>query len=288
MPVTGAVSALIVNYRSYAEVDACLAALRSASPALEVVVVDHASDGRALDAVRATHAGVTFVPVAENPGFGAGVNRAARHASGRYLLVLNPDTLVEKGTVERLAGWLESHPRVAVVGPQVRTMDGRVEASARAFPGWSTVLGGRSTWLSRVWPDNPLTTRNLLSGRHARDPIDVDWVSGACMMVRRGAFDEVEGFDERFFLYWEDADLCRRLADAGWTVTYHPGCRAAHAGGRSSAHQPAASAVAFHRSAFRYFWKHGGPGRRLLAPAVWLALAARLGVVLAFGTRARD
>jgi GT2 family glycosyltransferase len=281
------VSAVIVNYRSYPELDACLAALGAAGVS-DAVVVDHATDGAALGAVRARHGAVTFVPVADNPGFGAGMNRGVARAAGRFLLLLNPDTRVAADTPSRLAEWLSTHPRCAVVGPQVRTTDGRLEASARRFPSWSTVLGGRSTWLSRAWPGNPLTRRNLLVDPAQDAPVDVDWVSGACMLVRREAFEAVGGFDERFFLYWEDADLCRRLAGRGWTVSYHPACVVTHAGGRSSAHRPRASAIEFHESAFRYFWKHGSAARRVLAPFVWLALAARLAARLATRPRAHD
>jgi GT2 family glycosyltransferase len=281
-------SAVIVGYRSYAEVDDCLGALAAADPSIEAVVVDHASDAAALEALRARHPGVTFLPTSDNPGFGAGMNRGVARASGALLLLLNPDVRVDPQAPGRLADWLDAHPRSAVVGPRVRTADGRLEASARRFPSWSTVLGGRSTWLSRVWPGNPLTRRNLLVDPARVAPADVDWVSGACMLVRREAFEAVGGFDERFFLYWEDADLCRRLADHGWTVSYEPGAVVTHAGGRSSAHRPVASAVAFHASAFRYFWTHGSPARRLLAPLVGLALAARLAATLALGARARD
>jgi GT2 family glycosyltransferase len=283
----GSISAIVVNYRSYGEVDECLAALRAAGLS-DTVVVDHATDAAALDVLRERHAGVTFVACADNPGFGTGMNRGVARSGGRFLLLLNPDTRVAPDAPARLADWLAAHPRCAVVGPQVRTPDGRLEASARRFPSWSTVLGGRSTWLSRRWPGNPLTRRNLLVDPTQAAPVDVDWVSGACMLVRRAAFEAVGGFDERFFLYWEDADLCRRLADRGWTANYHPGCMVTHIGGRSSAHRPLASAIAFHESAFRYFWKHGSAAQRVLAPAVWLALAGRLAARLALRPRARD
>lgn len=274
------VSAIIVNYRSYAEVDECLRALHASAPRLEAIVVDHASDTAALDALRVRHPQVGFVATDANPGFGAGMNRGAARAAGRLLLLLNPDTRVEADTPHLLAEWLARHPRCAVVGPQVRTGDGQLEASARRFPSWSTVLGGRSTWLSRVWPRNPWSRRNLLADPARLEPREVDWVSGACMMVRREAFEAVGGFDERFFLYWEDADLCRRLANAGWSVSYHPGCRVTHLGARSSTQRPRATIVAFHRSAYRYFWKHGSTARRLLAPVVGIALAARMAVSL--------
>jgi GT2 family glycosyltransferase len=274
------VSALIVNYRSYEETDRCLESLRASSLAPECIVVDHASDEPALARLRRVHPDVRFVATAENPGFGAGINRAATLAQGDLLLVLNPDTVVDTDVVARLTRWMDSHPQTGIAAPLVATSGGAIEASARTFPGWSTVLGGRSTWLSRAWPSNPLSRRNLLTGPDVREPIDVDWVSGACMLIRRDAFDAVSGFDEGFFLYWEDADLCCRVGLAGWRVTYYPGCRVTHRGGRSSRHRAIGSAIAFHRSVFRYYLKHGGRWRFILAPAVFAALHVRLGVEL--------
>jgi len=275
------VSVLIVNFRTYDETDRCLESLRSASFATECIVVDHGSDEPALARLRRVHPDVRFVATAGNPGFGAGVNRAAALTRGDLLLVLNPDTIVDCDVIPRLSAWMDSHARTGIVAPLIATADGAIEASARAFPGWSTVLGGRSTWLSRAWPSNPLSRRNLLTGSEVREPIDVDWVSGACMLIRRDAFDAVGGFDEGFFLYWEDADLCRRLGIAGWRVTYYPGCRVTHRGGRSSRHRAIGSAIAFHRSVFRYYLKHGGRWRFVFAPVVFAALQMRLGVELA-------
>lgn len=275
------VSALIVNYRSYDETSRCLASLGPASPEIECIVVDHATDPDALAGLRRAHPQVLFAAGNENPGFGAGINRAARLARGRLLLVLNPDTIVGPDVIDTLSAWIDTRHDTALVGPLVHAADGSIEASARAFPGWSTVFGGRRSWLSRRWPSNPLSRRNLLTGSDVVNPIDVDWVSGVCMLIRREAFEAVGGFDERFFLYWEDADLCRRLKQAGWRIAYHPGCRVVHLGGRSSRHRAVPATLAFHRSVYRYFIKHGGSWRYALAPFVFVALQARLGVSVA-------
>jgi hypothetical protein len=111
-------------------------------------------------------------------------------------------------------------------------------------------------------------------------PIDVDWVSGACVLVRRRAFDDIGGMDPRFFLYWEDADLGRRLKDRGWRTLYHPGVEAVHRVGASSQHAPVRSAVAFHGSALRYYSKHANPAARLAMPLIAVGLGLRLVVLL--------
>jgi GT2 family glycosyltransferase len=272
------VSVLIVNYHAYAELSDCL---RSLAPFLlddvEVIVVDHAGEPAAAKALRDDYLWVQLLEVDRNPGFAAGVNHAARAARGEYLLLLNPDCLVDEDVVHDLARWLADHPTVGAAGALVREPDGSIQSSARSFPNVTTGFAGRTTWLSRMWPGNPWTRRNLVPAGASPEPITVDWVSGACMMVRRSAFDAVGGMDERFFLYWEDADLCRRLKSAGWPTVYYTRTGITHLTGRSSAREPTQSLVAFHRSAYLYFRKHGRYAT-VAAPLVFLVLYARLGL----------
>lgn len=278
------VAALIVNYRTYEDLGRCLSALDRFEPSAAIVIVDYESHPGAVAELQQRWPRVRVLPTAGNDGFGAGVNRAAREAlQATRLLVLNPDTRLEAPIVEALDALLAAHPEAAIVAPLVRETDGAIQPSARRFPGVSTVFGGRSTWLTKVLPGNPLSARNLLTGPDVREPIPVDWVSGACMLVRREAFDAVGGFDERFFLYWEDADLCRRLREAGWTTMYHPGVAVRHAAGRASQHAPRKAQRAFHDSVFRYYMKHGGWLAWLAAPVVWPVLRLRLALKLLRG-----
>jgi len=276
------VSILIVNYRAYTEAACCLESLqKSLAGDVEVVVVDHASDPTATLPLIQRFPWVRVLTVTGNPGFAAGVNRAARAARGKYFLLLNPDCVVDDDVAHPLAVWLDEHANVGVVGPLVRDPDGSVQASARRFPSATTGFAGRSSWLSRVWPTNRWTRRNLLAREVLSDPVEVDWVSGACMMVRRTAFEAVGGMDEQFFLYWEDADLCFRLKQRGWPTTYNPSVAVTHLTGRSSSRARKESLIAFHRSAFRYYRKHGGLAARAAAPIVFLVLQTRLFLKLA-------
>jgi GT2 family glycosyltransferase len=275
-------SVLIVNYRAYAEVRQCLASLEPfLADDIEVIVVDHDTDSTEADRLSRAFPWMRVQGVAENPGFAAGVNRAARMARGRYLLLVNPDCLFRSDVCRALAGWLDTHPSVGAAGPRIMDVDGRIQASARRFPDFTTPFGGRTSWLTRVLPGNRLSRRNLLTGAHVREPMSVDWVSGACMMVRHEAFRAIDGMDEGFFLYWEDADLCRRLKQHGWATAYQPLVEIAHSCGASSAHAPRRSLVAFHRSAYRYYRKHRSPGAGLLAPLVFMGLQMRLMLKLA-------
>jgi GT2 family glycosyltransferase len=265
---------IIVNYRSYEELTDALAALQPEVPA-EIVVVDQESDSARAASVKSRFPNITLIENPRNDGFAAGVNRGAARMKASLLLTLNPDTIVRPGLVAGLARWLDDHPDVAVVGPRILNSDGSVQPSARRFPDITTGLGGRMSFLTRIAPDNWLSKRNLEWSR-ASEPVQVDWVSGACMMIRRSAFDQVGGFDEAFFLYWEDADLCRRLLTAGHRTFYVPTVDAVHAGARSSGQAASRSIVAFHRSAFRYYWKHGGLVARAFAPAVKVVLWSRM------------
>jgi GT2 family glycosyltransferase len=273
------VAVVIVNYRSYAELDACLESLgRSTTPTV-TIVVDQQSDPAAADGIAKRFPDVTLIRLEGNSGFAAGVNRGARDARTSYLLLLNPDTIVKPDLCGWLTAWLDAHPDVAIAGPRLENEDGSIQASARRFPDYTTAIAGRSSWLTRVLPRNRLSRRNLPGlDAPSGDSMDVDWVSGACMMIRRDVFKAVGGMDEEFFLYWEDADFCRRAARAGWRTAYCPTVGAIHAGGRSSRHATDQSLLAFHRSAFRLFWKHAGAGR-LIAPLVFVGLRVRLAVM---------
>jgi len=270
-----AVAVLVVNYRAYPALARCLASLMLwLGPDDEVAVVDWVSDARALDPVRARFPGVRWVPRVDNRGFAAGVNLAAAATTAPTLLLLNPDSVVEGPVVRGLERWLADHPRCAVAGPQVLDADGQVQASARRFPGVTTALGGRTSWLTRRFPGNWFARRNLVTTVEGGHQV-VDWLAGSCLATPRAVFAALGGLDEGFFLYWEDADYGRRATSRGYECHYVPAVGAVrHTGGESSAHAPVRSIRAFHHSAARLFWKHAGLAR-LCAPLVWLGLWLR-------------
>lgn len=269
-----ATAVLIVNYRTYDDLGRCLAAL---APHLtagdEVIVVDYESDPRRLARAVDGSVAVVTLPRADNRGFAAGVNLAVARSQAPFLMLLNPDTIVEGPVIRILESWLTAHPDAGVAGARVLNEDGTVQPSARRFPDVSTVLGGRTTWLSRRFPKNWLSTRNLVVPQAT--PVDVDWLSGSCLMTRRDIFDAVGGFDESFFMYWEDADYCRRVGEAGFRCVYVPTPPVRHVGGASAEHDPANAIRAFHASAFRLYWKHASVAGRLVAPAARVGLWLR-------------
>jgi GT2 family glycosyltransferase len=276
-PPAARVAVVIVNYQSYRELRRCLDSL-AGHPT--IVVVDHESDPEASGEIAQSFPHVQLLRTTRNDGFAAGVNRGARATDSSFLLLLNPDCIIRADGCSVIARWLEERPNVGAAGPRILNVDGTVQPSARRFPDFTTAIAGRSSWLTKVLPGNPLSRWNLPARDTTRStPVDVDWISGACMMARREAFDAVGGLDEGFFLYWEDADFCRRLQQAGWRTVYLPAATATHTGGGSSRHAAVSSLRAFHRSAFRLFWKHASPPARLLAPFVFLGLQARFNIM---------
>jgi GT2 family glycosyltransferase len=268
-------SVLIVNFRAYEDLERCLQSLDGQLRAGDdVIVLDNESQPALAAAVGRKFPVATIIPSDVNLGFAAGVNIAARHARNPFLLLLNPDTVVEGPLLVVLEEYLASHPDTAVVGPRVVNGDGSIQPSARAFPGFSTLLGGRSAWFTRQYPDNPWARRNLL-GLTARAPLRVDWLSGSCLMTRRDVFERLGGFDESFFLYWEDADYCRRVSDLGLHRTYLPSVSVRHFGGGSARYNLARAIREFHKSAYLLHCRQCGLVGRVGAPLVRAGLYVR-------------
>ena len=270
------VAVLFVNFRVYDDLDRSLTALYPfLSSDDEIVVVDNESQRDRLAWLTARHPRALALPRRENIGFAAAINLAVRNSSRPFLLLLNPDALVQGPVPRVLEEWLVTHPDTAVAGPRILNADGSVQPSARRFPGISAAIGGRSTWLSQRFPNNWFSRQHLL-GMTAETPLDVDWIAGSCLMTTRAAFERVGGFDEQFFLYWEDADYCRRLNALGLKSTYLPGVTVKHAGGHSAEQVLTLAIRAFHASALRLHMKHGGLPARMTAPLANAAIRLRL------------
>ena len=186
----------------------------------DAIVVDNASDDGSLAVLQ----GMSRTRVIANPrnvGFGPAINQAARESAATLLWILNPDCDVQAGAFARLRETLSKHPDCAIAAPQLLNADGTTQASARGNPSAWTGLFGRHSILTKFFPNAALAKTNLPAKDLVASGVEsavVDWVMGASMLIRREPFDAVGGFDERYFLYWEDADLCRRLRSDGWTT----------------------------------------------------------------------
>lgn len=246
-------SVVIVSYNARGDLDRCLASIAAAPPAssYEVIVVDNGSTDGSADAARARSARV--IEAGANLGFSRANNAGIRASQGTYVLMLNSDTVVNAGTLDRLLNVLKERPDVAVVGPRLVDADGRSELS------FGRMIGPIAEWRQK----------RLVSGHAQRDPkisavVEamtrqeqfVDWVSGACLLVRRTAADQAGLFDERFFLYTEDVDFCASIRRMGGKVLFFPGAEIVHLRGRSGATAPAATYQAYVRSRVAFYEKH--------------------------------
>jgi hypothetical protein len=231
----------------------------------EVIVVDNASvDGSASIADEFAPQ-ASLVRNAVNVGFARGVNQGLAAARAPLVLIMNPDCRLEPGALGGLRAALDAHAAWAIAGPRILDPDGAVQGSARGDPDMLTGLFGRSTVLRRLFPGLAVSKRNVVDDvPGARSPKPeariVDWVSGACMLARRDVLARVGGFDERYFMYWEDADLCRRLRARGYAILYVPHATAVHRVGQSSRTARTASIRAFHESAYVYYATHVATG----------------------------
>jgi N-acetylglucosaminyl-diphospho-decaprenol L-rhamnosyltransferase len=280
-PVSTMPSAVIVSYNVRDLLLRCIASLK-ADGVHDIVVVDNASRDGSADAVRASEPEVTVLALTTNVGFAAGVNRGVARTSAPYVLIVNPDVVVEPGSTKALVDALERDEQLGIVGPRIETAEGEVYPSARAFPNLVDAAG--HAFLHFVWPSNPFSRRYRMLDWDRGTARDVDWVAGTHVLVRRTAWDAVGGFDEAYFMYMEDVDLCWRLRRAGWRTGYEPAARVSHDIGRSTDQTPYRMILAHHRSMLTFAWRSSSGLGRALVPVVAVALAVR--TVLAWIQRA--
>ncbi len=269
------VSAIVVSYNTGAELLRCLASLAThVRLPLEVVVVDNASRDGSPDLVRAAYPTARVIENRSNRGFSAANNEGLRASTGPQVLILNPDAEVTPGAVETLSGILDARPPVGVVGPLTRNPDGSVQVSFG--PDLTPLAEWRQRRLVRGVRDRRPAALREAAARAATEH-DPSWVSGSCLLARRRALESVGGFDEGFFLFEEDADLCLRLRRAGWRVLFTPAAEVRHALGRSMDQAPELARLEYDRSHVRYYRKHNGPLLSALL-RTFLALLGRRGL----------
>jgi hypothetical protein len=252
-------SLVIVNWNAGAALRGCLASVFSGEGADQdqVILVDNASTDGSQQGLTATYPALELIQNARNVGFARAVNQGLRAARAPFAVLLNPDVVLEPSAVSRLVEFMTTHPEAGAAGPRLLDRDGAIQGSARRDPSAWTALFGRSAPLTRLFPNNPVSQRELPAlSADVAVPIEVDWVSGACLIARRTAWEETGLLDERFFLFWEDADWCRRFRQAGWRVYYVPTAGGTHFVGVSRARRRLGSIRDFHVSAYRYYRKH--------------------------------
>jgi GT2 family glycosyltransferase len=273
------VDVVVVSYNSRDELRGCVETL-AGQTGVNVIVVDNNSPDRSLEAVEDLP--VTAIPLERNGGFAHGCNAGWRQGSAPYVLFLNPDARIEQKDLDRLVAVLEGDASVGAVAPLIRHTDGSLDFSQRRFPRLRSTYA-QALFVHRLfpradWTDEVIRSENAYS--HARSP---DWVSGACILVRREALEQLGGWDEGFFMYCEDTDLCRRLWSSGLKVRFEPEAVVTHEGGASAPRAELLPVLAASR--LRYAAKHAATPAAFLE-RVGIGLGALTHVAVGRGGKA--
>lgn len=249
------VSVILVNHNGLERTRNAVKSVQQFSPQSEMIVVDNYSADGSVEHLGREYPKIRLIPLFENRGFGAGNNRGAAVAMGEFLFFLNSDTLLLEDTPSLLAAMMEADPGIAVCGPRLVNDDNTYQLSFGSDPSllneWKLRRMHRRLQRSDPFVHAKFESR-YSTGR------EVDWVTGAALMIRRGAFQEIGGFDETFFMYFEDADLCRRVRKLGLRVLYTPTSTIVHFGGDSRLNPGSKVALEYRRSQLYYYRKHAG------------------------------
>ena len=266
---------VVVNHNAGGYLTRCLESLleRSGDADVEIVVVDNASTDGSTAAARDAFPSVRVIKTGSNRGFAAGVNVGIGATSAPFVFVVNPDAEIWEGSLEGFLKLARDRPRAGAIGPMIREPDGRAYPSGRIVPSAGVAAG--HALLGPFWPGNPFSRAYRMDDWDRSNEREVAWISGAAFLLRREALDEIGLLDERFFLYAEEADLFKRLRDAGWQIRFTPELEVLHEGGVSTGRSRRMHLI-HSQSVYRYFEKHHGHGWRcVLLPSAWLVLRTR-------------
>lgn len=266
------VDVVVVTFDSEATISECIGSVTGDPVVSSVVVVDNCSSDGSAD--EAESLGATVVRNTANAGFGAGCNLGARQGTADWILLLNPDASMEQGALGEMVRYGENHDGIAVVASEVLGPTGQAEPVRRRFPTW---------WRAFAEPGLAARLDERYYARRQKDGGPVDWASASALLVRRRAFEAIDGFDEGFFLYAEEIDLCARLRRSRFGVHWIPGCPSRHAPGSSTGALTAAGKIEWARGFRRYVDKHAR--HKALFGAV---LAAGLGARVVYWTARGD
>jgi N-acetylglucosaminyl-diphospho-decaprenol L-rhamnosyltransferase len=270
---------VVVNTNAGKDVLRCIGSVHESAGevAFRVVVSDNGSTDGSVEAIESAFPDALVIRNARNLGFPAAANRGMAATRSEFVLLINPDADVSAGTLEGFLKVARDHPRAGAIGALTRNVDGSIYPSARRIP--SPWLGLAHTILAPFWPSNPWTGRYRMVDWDRRTEREVDWVSGSSVLLRRAALDEVGLFDEAYFMYVEDMDLCTRMRKAGWEVWFSPQLEITHIGGTVTKGKRRMT-LEHSKSVYVYFTKHQARGwRAILRPFAWVLLRLRAAFV---------
>lgn len=253
-------SIVILCWNDWNVIEQCLQSILNGTReiAYEIIVSDNGSTDASVDKIREHFPTVRLVENRANLGFARGNNAGIAHACGEYILILNPDTIVHDGSLDRWMAFANRHPEVGAFGCRVHNPDGSYQESARPFPSirraWIAAL-----YLRALGHLGSALRSDRYVGWKGDTEREVDWQSGCCVLFRGDLLKQLGGFDERFFYHYEEVDLCRRVWQAGYTILFSPEASITHLGGQSVGRFPLRFALETNRNRYRYFYKHFGP-----------------------------
>lgn len=257
------VSIIIVHTFEKNLVRQTLKGIRRSAPELqfEIIIVDNNPPAGVKEVIDDLFPEAVYIPLSKNKGFGGGMNEGIRRAKGEYVLIFNPDIIIQPGSLETLKTYMDEHPEVGVCGPKLLNPDGSLQYSCFRQP-TSFIPAYRRTPLGLLPVGKRAVDAHLMKDFDHEDTIEVDSLIGAALFTRHDALKDVGLFDERFFMYYEDNDLCRRFWEKGYKVVYHPRAEMVHYHRRASAdgnlfNQLTSRFTWIHiSSAMKYFWKY--------------------------------
>lgn len=261
-------SIVIISYNSKEFIKRCLNSLLNSGANLEIetIVVDNGSQDGSVELLRADFAQVKLIQNEKNLGYPKACNRGIKEAKGRYIFILNSDTELSNGSLHRMIEFMDGNPRCGILGPKLLDEDGKIQLSCRSFPSYSTAFFNRYSLLTKYFPRSKYADKYLMTNSRHNAIQEVDWVSGAAMVFSRACLDRIGIFDENFFIYCEDVDICRRAKNNGWQVFYYPKLCFTHFIGGTLKRTSFRSIFWHHKSIWHYYKKH------LKVNIVWDAL----------------
>jgi GT2 family glycosyltransferase len=271
------ISIVIVNYRVRDILRKCLDSITKAQDNLnhELIVVDNNSRDGSVELIRENFPKVNLIENRQNRGFSFACNQGIKRSCGRYVLLLNPDTVFPETGFRKLVDFMDSNPEAGICGPKMVDVSGNLLHSCRSFPSFLTSISSSQSILYRYFPGNPLSRRYLLKDLDHSRIQEVDWVSGSCLMIRKKMLDQIGLLDESYFIYVEDVDLCYRAHKAGWKIFYFPEVTLVHQLGQSTSRDRLRSRLQHHKSMWIFFKKHFHP-HPLLKSIIFFGILARL------------
>ncbi len=252
------VSNIIVNYNNSALLNDCIDLIHKTVKGIkhEIIVVNNSALDDGIKAVKQNFPKTKLIQNEINVGFAKANNQAAKLAKGDILLFLNPDIVLTGGAVTNMLTYLKSHKEIGVLGPKILNMDETLQYSCRSFPGVWTGLFNRYSFMSGLFPNNRYTKKYLLLDFDHNEIKEVDWLSGSCMMISRNIFIKVGLFDENYFIFNEDVDLCKRMKNYGYKTIYYPNSKVYHHITSSNARVSSKVIIERHMGMCYYFKKH--------------------------------